>query len=180
MPADKFYWNLHPFSVSLQVPTKEGQAMSVAHGASFSEASVADNTGDLYRCVDRLLAEVRTPQRTRKFSVTKMLGSLIGDLNYILHIWLIYKDPYFKSWRFYIQCMRNFLNILLCYSESMMTKNYEIIFSKNVDILAKYNFAIRLGTKTQIFAMSVHELPSLFSLSKALFFFIYYSNAYTI
>ncbi|CAG4998006.1 unnamed protein product [Parnassius apollo] len=61
-----------------QVPTKEGQAVSAAHGASFSEASVADNSGDLYRCVDRLLAEVRTPQRTRKFSVTKMLGSLIG------------------------------------------------------------------------------------------------------
>ncbi|KPI94650.1 PREDICTED: ras-related and estrogen-regulated growth inhibitor-like protein [Papilio xuthus] len=61
-----------------QVPTKEGQAMSQAHGASFSEASVADNSGDLYRCVDRLLADVRLPQRTRKFSVTKMLGSLIG------------------------------------------------------------------------------------------------------
>ncbi|XP_041973412.1 ras-like protein family member 11B [Aricia agestis] len=61
-----------------QVPFKEGQAISAAHGASFSEASVADNSGDLYRCVDRLLAEVRTPQRTRKFSVTKMLGSLIG------------------------------------------------------------------------------------------------------
>ncbi|CAH2067248.1 unnamed protein product, partial [Iphiclides podalirius] len=61
-----------------QVPTKEGQAVSAAHGASFSEASVADNSGDLYRCVDRLLAEVRMPQRTRKFSVTKMLGSLIG------------------------------------------------------------------------------------------------------
>ncbi|PZC81176.1 ras-related and estrogen-regulated growth inhibitor-like protein [Helicoverpa zea] len=61
-----------------QVTTKEGQAISAAHGASFSEASVADNSGDLYRCVDRLLAEVRTPQRTRKFSVTKMLGSLIG------------------------------------------------------------------------------------------------------
>ncbi|XP_072937199.1 ras-related and estrogen-regulated growth inhibitor-like protein isoform X1 [Epargyreus clarus] len=61
-----------------QVPTKEGQAVSASHGASFSEASVADNSGDLYRCVDRLLAEVRTPQRTRKFSVTKMLGSLIG------------------------------------------------------------------------------------------------------
>lgn len=65
----------------LQVPAKEGQAISAAHGASFSEASVADNSGDLYRCVDRLLSEVRTPQRTRKFSVTKMLGSLIG--NYI-------------------------------------------------------------------------------------------------
>ncbi|OWR55336.1 ras-related and estrogen-regulated growth inhibitor-like [Danaus plexippus] len=61
-----------------QVPTKEGQAMSTLHGASFSEASVADNSGDLYRCVDRLLTEVRMPQRTRKFSVTKMLGSLIG------------------------------------------------------------------------------------------------------
>ncbi|XP_075992605.1 ras-related and estrogen-regulated growth inhibitor-like protein [Anticarsia gemmatalis] len=61
-----------------QVTTKEGQAISAAHGASFSEASVADNSGDLYRAVDRLLAEVRTPQRTRKFSVTKMLGSLIG------------------------------------------------------------------------------------------------------
>lgn len=61
-----------------QVSTKEGQTVSAAHGASFSEASVADNSGDLYRCVDRLLAEVRTPQRTRKFSVTKMLGSLIG------------------------------------------------------------------------------------------------------
>ncbi|CAG4943976.1 unnamed protein product [Colias eurytheme] len=61
-----------------QVPTKEGQAVSAAAGASFSEASVADNSGDLYRCMDRLLSEVRTPQRTRKFSVTKMLGSLIG------------------------------------------------------------------------------------------------------
>lgn len=62
-----------------QVTTKEGQTISTAHGASFSEASVADNSGDLYRAVDRLLAEVRTPQRTRKFSVTKMLGSLIGS-----------------------------------------------------------------------------------------------------
>ncbi|XP_045513966.1 ras-related and estrogen-regulated growth inhibitor-like protein isoform X1 [Pieris brassicae] len=64
-----------------QVPTKDGQSVSAAHGASFSEASVADNTGDLYRCMDKLLAEVRTPQRTRKFSVTKMLGSLIGGQN---------------------------------------------------------------------------------------------------
>lgn len=64
-----------------QVTTKEGQTVSAAHGASFSEASVADNSGDLYRAVDRLLAEVRTPQRTRKFSVTKMLGSLIGEIS---------------------------------------------------------------------------------------------------
>ncbi|XP_053604911.1 ras-related and estrogen-regulated growth inhibitor-like protein [Plodia interpunctella] len=64
-----------------QVSTKEGQSISAAHGASFSEASVADNSGDLYRCVDRLLTEVRAPQRTRKFSVTKMLGSLIGGAN---------------------------------------------------------------------------------------------------
>ncbi|KAI8428171.1 hypothetical protein MSG28_002411 [Choristoneura fumiferana] len=61
-----------------QVTTTDGQSASAAHNASFSEASVADNSGDLYRCVDRLLAEVRTPLRTRKFSVTKMLGSLIG------------------------------------------------------------------------------------------------------
>ncbi|XP_063359019.1 ras-related and estrogen-regulated growth inhibitor-like protein [Cydia amplana] len=61
-----------------QVTTQDGQTISAAHNASFSEASVADNSGDLYRCVDRLLAEVRTPIRTRKFSVTKMLGSLIG------------------------------------------------------------------------------------------------------
>lgn len=61
------------------VSTKEGQDASAAHGASFSEASVADNSGDLYRCVDRLLSDVRAPLRTRKFSVTKMLGSLIGN-----------------------------------------------------------------------------------------------------
>ncbi|KAI8428175.1 hypothetical protein MSG28_002411 [Choristoneura fumiferana] len=64
-----------------QVTTTDGQSASAAHNASFSEASVADNSGDLYRCVDRLLAEVRTPLRTRKFSVTKMLGSLIGNLS---------------------------------------------------------------------------------------------------
>ncbi|CAG9098168.1 unnamed protein product [Plutella xylostella] len=65
-----------------QVSTKEGQSLCSSHGASFSEASVADNSNDLYRCVDKLLSEVRTPsQRTRKFSVTKMLGSLIGGTN---------------------------------------------------------------------------------------------------
>lgn len=63
---------------------REGQTLSAAHGASFNEASVADNSGDLYRCVDKLLTEVRAPQRTRKFSVTKMLGSLIGNFNIIL------------------------------------------------------------------------------------------------
>ncbi|XP_026328249.1 ras-related and estrogen-regulated growth inhibitor-like protein [Hyposmocoma kahamanoa] len=68
-----------------QVPTKEGQTLSATYGASFSEASVADNSGDLYRCVDKLLAEVRTPQRTRKFSVTKMLGSLIGGTTNSAH-----------------------------------------------------------------------------------------------
>ncbi|VVD04135.1 ras-related and estrogen-regulated growth inhibitor-like protein [Leptidea sinapis] len=62
-----------------QVSTKEAQTISASLGASFSEASVADNSCDLYRCVDRLLGEVRTPPRSRKFSVSKMIGSLIGS-----------------------------------------------------------------------------------------------------
>lgn len=70
--------------------------MSAAHSASFSEASVADNSGDLYRCVDRLLAEVRTPQRTRKFSVTKMLGSLIGKHKCCMLFIIHHFHNYFK------------------------------------------------------------------------------------
>lgn len=58
--------------------------MAIQNGCQFFEVSVAENSSDLYQAFESLLNESRCQQsanKTRKFSVTKMIGTLIGSGN---------------------------------------------------------------------------------------------------
>lgn len=64
----------------------DGRTAAVQNGCQFFEISVAENSSDLYQAFEMLLNESRCQQgngtnKTRKFSVTKMIGTLIGGGN---------------------------------------------------------------------------------------------------
>ncbi|XP_044743075.1 ras-related and estrogen-regulated growth inhibitor-like protein [Chrysoperla carnea] len=65
-----------------EVDEIEGRTIAVQHNCQFYEVSVADNTTNLYQAFETLILECRviqqTTQKTRKFSVSKMIGTLIG------------------------------------------------------------------------------------------------------
>jgi Ras-related and estrogen-regulated growth inhibitor-like protein len=69
-----------------EVDEVEGRATALKNGCQFYEVSVAENSADLYQAFEFLLNETRCLQgngtnKTRKFSVTKMIGTLIGGGN---------------------------------------------------------------------------------------------------
>ncbi|XP_037957897.1 ras-related and estrogen-regulated growth inhibitor-like protein [Teleopsis dalmanni] len=63
-----------------KVQEKEGAALAATHSIGFCEVSVAEYTPNLCKAFEILLLDSRArPHKThRKFSVTKMLGTLIG------------------------------------------------------------------------------------------------------
>ncbi|XP_047108363.1 ras-related and estrogen-regulated growth inhibitor-like protein [Schistocerca piceifrons] len=66
-----------------QVEESEGRKAASEGSCAFYEVSAVDNTAGLYQAFDSLLAECRAAQqhqpKARKFSVSKMLGTLIGS-----------------------------------------------------------------------------------------------------
>uniref|UniRef100_A0A336KVV4 small monomeric GTPase n=1 Tax=Culicoides sonorensis TaxID=179676 RepID=A0A336KVV4_CULSO len=63
-----------------QVPEKDGASLAASYSIGFCEVSCAENTPSLYKAFERLLLESRTrPVKPRKFSVSKMIGTLIGN-----------------------------------------------------------------------------------------------------
>lgn len=65
-----------------KVEETEGRTVGIKNNCSFHEVSVAENSQDIYKAFDAVLSECRqAPQKTRKFSVSKMLGTLIGNVN---------------------------------------------------------------------------------------------------
>lgn len=60
----------------------EGRTIAVQHNCQFYEVSVADNSSSIYQAFESLITDCRviqqTSQKTRKFSVSKMIGTLIG------------------------------------------------------------------------------------------------------
>lgn len=69
-----------------QVEEMEGRTAALQNGCQFFEISVAENSADLYQAFEMLLNESRCQQgngsnKTRKFSVSKMIGTLIGSGN---------------------------------------------------------------------------------------------------
>ncbi|XP_047105976.1 ras-like protein family member 11B [Schistocerca piceifrons] len=61
-----------------QVQQEEGRRAAARAGCAFYEVSVAEDSGDLYAAFESLLREIRLaqPKAARKFSVSKMLGTL--------------------------------------------------------------------------------------------------------
>lgn len=60
---------------------KEGAAVAASHSIGFCEVSVAEYTPSLYKAFEKLIHQLQArPQHkpNRKFSVSKMLGTLIG------------------------------------------------------------------------------------------------------
>ncbi|KAI4464916.1 ras-like family member 11 [Holotrichia oblita] len=67
-----------------EVEEIDGRTVGVQHGCQFYEISVAENSPTIYSAVDTVLTECRqlhSTQKSRKFSVSKMLGTLIGSTN---------------------------------------------------------------------------------------------------
>jgi len=69
-----------------EVDEVEGRSVALQNGCQFYEVSVAENSADLYQAFEFLLNETRcqlgnNTNKTRKFSVTKMIGTLIGGGN---------------------------------------------------------------------------------------------------
>lgn len=63
-----------------EVQETEGATLAASHAIGFCEVSVADNSPALYKAFERLLIESRArPVKPRKFSVSKMFGTLIGN-----------------------------------------------------------------------------------------------------
>lgn len=67
-----------------EIPEKEGAALAAAHSIGFCEVSVAEYTPILSKAFEKLILDSRArPQKQiRKFSVSKMLGTLIGSSGY--------------------------------------------------------------------------------------------------
>jgi Ras-related and estrogen-regulated growth inhibitor-like protein len=78
---------LHWLMSCLQVEEMEGRTAAVQNGCQFFEVSVAENSADLYQAFEMLVNECRCSQgnnsnghhKSRKFSVSKMIGTLIGS-----------------------------------------------------------------------------------------------------
>lgn len=67
-----------------QVEEIEGRTVAIQHGCQFNEVSVAENSSSIYSSFDQLLVECKSAQsnqKIRKFSVSKMIGTLIGSNN---------------------------------------------------------------------------------------------------
>lgn len=73
-----------------QVEESEGRSLASRFGAHFAEVSVAENTPAMYTSFDGLLNDCKTSiglidqqhqHKSRKFSVSKMIGTLIGSNN---------------------------------------------------------------------------------------------------
>ncbi|CAH1369051.1 hypothetical protein MTP99_010544 [Tenebrio molitor] len=67
-----------------QVDEVEGRTLAIQHNSQFHEVSVAENSPTIYSAIDAVLNECRSlqnTQKTRKFSVSKMIGTLIGNAN---------------------------------------------------------------------------------------------------
>ncbi|XP_075211528.1 ras-related and estrogen-regulated growth inhibitor-like protein [Lycorma delicatula] len=67
-----------------EVDEIEGRTAAIQNGCQFFEVSVAENSADLYQAFEMLLNDSRCQQsnnKTRKFSVSKMIGTLIGSGN---------------------------------------------------------------------------------------------------
>lgn len=67
-----------------EVDEIDGRTVAVQHGCQFHEISVAENSPTIYSSVDMILTECRqlqSTQKSRKFSVSKMIGTLIGSAN---------------------------------------------------------------------------------------------------
>ncbi|XP_018905214.1 ras-related and estrogen-regulated growth inhibitor [Bemisia tabaci] len=69
-----------------QVDETEGRNIANQNGCPFFEVSVAENSNDIYQAFEVLLNESRcihpnNANKIRKFSVTKMIGTLIGTNN---------------------------------------------------------------------------------------------------
>ncbi|KAI8117908.1 hypothetical protein FF38_07018 [Lucilia cuprina] len=67
-----------------EVQEKEGAALAAAHSIGFCEVSVAEYTPTLYKAFEKLIidSKARPQKQNRKFSVSKMLGTLIGNNSY--------------------------------------------------------------------------------------------------
>ncbi|XP_069962992.1 ras-related and estrogen-regulated growth inhibitor-like protein [Bactrocera oleae] len=67
-----------------EIPEKEGAALAAAYSIGFCEVSVAEYTPILSKAFEKLIIDSRAqPQKQiRKFSVSKMLGTLIGNSGY--------------------------------------------------------------------------------------------------
>lgn len=68
---------------TLQVGAKEGRNIAAQYGCQFYEISVAENSNELYQAFETIMNELKCTNnnginRLRKFSVTKMIGTLIG------------------------------------------------------------------------------------------------------
>jgi Ras-related and estrogen-regulated growth inhibitor-like protein len=71
----------------LQVEELQGRTAANENGCQFFEVSVAENSADLYQAFEMLVNECRCLQgnssnghhKLRKFSVSKMIGTLIGS-----------------------------------------------------------------------------------------------------
>ncbi|XP_055386561.1 ras-related and estrogen-regulated growth inhibitor-like protein [Condylostylus longicornis] len=62
-----------------KVNETEGASLAATYSIGFCEISVAENSPNLYKAFDKLLADTKTrPVKQRKFSVSKMIGNLIG------------------------------------------------------------------------------------------------------
>lgn len=62
----------------------EGRTLAIQNNCQFHEISVAENSPAIYSAIDNILNEcrsVQSTQKTRKFSVSKMIGTLIGSTN---------------------------------------------------------------------------------------------------
>ncbi|XP_060517439.1 ras-related and estrogen-regulated growth inhibitor-like protein [Cylas formicarius] len=65
-----------------QVEEVEGRTVGIQNNCQFYEVSVAENSQEIYTAFDAILSECRQfTQKTRKFSVSKMIGNLIGSGN---------------------------------------------------------------------------------------------------
>lgn len=66
-----------------EVEENEGRGAALRNGCQFYEVSVAENSADLYQAFETLLNEIKgqVGSKSRKFSVTKMIGTLIGGGN---------------------------------------------------------------------------------------------------
>lgn len=67
-----------------QVEETEGRTVAIQNNCQFFEVSVAENSSTIYSAFDTILNECRSVQashKTRKFSVSKMIGTLIGTAN---------------------------------------------------------------------------------------------------
>lgn len=75
---------LNGFLHLFQVEEIEGRTLAVQSNCQFHEVSVAENSPSIYSAIDNILNEcrsVQSTQKTRKFSVSKMIGTLIGSTN---------------------------------------------------------------------------------------------------